>query len=89
MASIYDRQAEAKAEKIKAFIEEICDLEGIEIDEIYINTSWPNGTVTVYLEEDSPYNQGRVCGAVRSHFPGIEYEYEDNDTIEFSFRIKS
>ena len=89
MASIYDRQVKAKAEEIKTFIEETCDLNGIAIDEIDISTSWPNGTVTVYLEEDSPYNQGQVCGAVRSHFSGIEYEYEDNDMIIFTFRIRS
>ena len=86
MASL-DRQLEAKAEKIKAFIEEECESRDIEIEEIVTTASYPYGEVSVLLENSSSYNLGRINAFVKSKWPDIESEAPRNYLIEFHFTL--
>lgn len=86
MASL-DRQLEAKAEKIKAFIEEECESRDIEIEEIITTASYPYGEVTVFLENSSSYDLGRINAFVKLKWPDIESEAPRNYMIEFHFTL--
>lgn len=79
MSDFYRRRNEAMAEEIKAIVEKTADWYDIELDKIKIYASEFNGTVSVYLEEGSTFNQGIIVSAVTRQFPDVEY---DNTPIQ-------
>ena len=88
MEDIFEKKVKAKGERIKSFIEEACEEDGIELDEIIVRCLFKSGTVDVYLEDENPRFLGRLCSMVKHQFPGVEdvdtdYRFE----IEFSFEI--
>lgn len=88
MASFLEKQIEAKAAKIKAFIEKGCEERDIELDEILVYTSFTTGSITVYLEDGSYFDLGRIGTMVKMQWPDIEViEPEVDYELEIQFSV--
>ncbi len=74
-------------EKIKAFIEEKCEERGIEIDKITTSSLYNEGRLTVYLEEDSLFDLGRINAIVKSKWPEVKCEPVDDYALDIRFSI--
>ena len=64
-----EKEVKAKGERIKSFIEEVCEEDGIELDEIIVRCEDKEGTIEVYLEEENSRFLGGLCSVVKCQFP--------------------